>query len=143
MEKMNEKARLVMSIENGVTIEGPADEVRRIAYLLETVHRPVTQEAVAQAMAAVLNPLIGAANDGKIIQYRVRRHGSEWSDCVRRKHIAADFDLARNEYRVKPEPREVWVRLDGPAPAVYLDEDMDEATAQGLGYVRMREVVQE
>ena len=56
MEKMNEKARLVMPIEHGVTIEGPADEVKRIAHLIETARRPMTQEAVAQAMAAVLNP---------------------------------------------------------------------------------------
>lgn len=141
MEKMNEKARLVMSIEHGVSIEGPADEVRRIAYLLETAQRPMTQEALARAMREVLGPLVEASSKGKVIQYR-HCPGGAWLDCVRREMRYADFDLANCEYRVKPEPREVWVRLDGPAPAVYLDEDMDDATAQGLGYVRMREVTE-
>lgn len=142
MEKMNEKARLVMSIEHGVTIEGPPDEVKRIAYLLEIARRPITQDGVAASLREVLLPLIEASKVGKTIQYRDRPSGA-WLDCIARKMRCADFDLLECEYRVKPEPREVWVRLDGPAPAVYLDEDMDEATAQGLGYVRMREVVQE
>lgn len=142
MEKMNEKARLVMSIEHGVSIEGPADEVRRIAYLLEAVQRPMTQEAMERAMREVLGPLIEASKMDKTIQYRNRPSGA-WIDCLAAKRNVSEFDLAGCDYRVKPEPREAWVRLDGPAPAVYLDEDMDEATAQGLGYVRMREVVQD
>lgn len=141
MEKMNEKARLVMSCEHGVSIEGPADEVRRIVYLLEPAQRPMTQEALARAMREVLAPLIEASRKGKVIQYRNRPSGAR-VDCIAKKRYVSDFDLLNSEYRVKPEPREVWVRLDGPAPAVYLDEDMDEATAHGLGYVRMREVGQ-
>lgn len=142
MEKMNEKARLVMSIEHGVTIEGPPDEVKRIAYLLEIARRPMTQDGVAASLRAVLRPLIEASKVGKVIQYRDRPNGA-WMDCITKKRHVYDFDLVSCEYRVKPETREAWVRLDGPAPAVYLDEDMDEATAQGLGYVRMREVGQE
>lgn len=141
MEKMNEKILLVMSIENGVTIEGPADEVRRVQHQLETAQRPMTQEALGRALNEVLAPLIEASRRGKAIQYRNRPSGA-WLECLIPKMRHIDFDLADREYRVKPEPREVWVRLDGPAPAVYLDEDMDEATAQGLGYVRMREVVE-
>lgn len=142
MEKTNEVAQLIMYIDNGVSIEGPANEVRRIQHQLETAQRPMTQEAFGRAMREVLAPLIEASKMGKVIQYRERPSGA-WMDCIAKKRHVYDFDLVSCEYRVKPEPREAWVRLDGPAPAIYLDEDMDEATAQGLGYVRMREVMQE
>lgn len=142
MEKVNEAAQLIMYIDHGVSIEGPADEVRRIQHLLETAQRPMTQEAVARVTREVLTPLVEESSMGKTIQFRLRQGGA-WMDCLGEKRQASDFDLVSCEYRVKPEPREAWVRLDGPAPAVYLDEDMDEATAQGLGYIRMREVVQE
>lgn len=142
MNKGNEATQLILRIDHGVNIEGPADEVRRIAHLLETAQRPMTQDGVAASLREVLRPLIEASKVGKAIQYRNRPSGS-WLDCIARKTRHEDFDLVNNEYRVKPEPREAWVRLDGPAPAIYLDEDMDEATAQGLGYVRMREVGQE
>ena len=142
MNNVNEASMLVLSLGNGVRIEGLADEVRRIAHQLETAQRPMTQDGVAASLREVLRPLIEASSMGKTIQYR-RRPSGAWLDCIARRRGYADFDLMSNEYRVKPEPREAWVRLDGPAPAIYLDEDMDEATAHGLGYVRMREVGQE
>lgn len=141
MNNVNEASLLVLSLGNGVRIEGLADEVRRIAHQLETARRPMTQDGVAASLREVLRPLIEASKVGKVIQYRDRPNGA-WMDCIAKKRHVYDFDLVSCEYRVKPETREAWVRLDGPAPAVYLDEDMDEATAQGLGYVRMREVAE-
>lgn len=142
MNNVNEASLLVLSLGNGVRIEGLADEVRRIARQLETAQRPMAQVELGMALYEVLTPLVEASSRGKTIQHRSRPSGA-WLDCISKKWRVSEFDLVNYEYRVKPEPREVWVRLDGPAPAVYLDEDMDEATAQGLGYVRMREVVQD
>jgi hypothetical protein len=57
-----------------------------------------------QSEAAEFWPLIKAWSEGKTLQMRVP--GCDYWDDVR---DGLDFCLAVNCYRIKPEPREVWV----------------------------------
>lgn len=57
--------------------------------------------------AAEYLPLVQALAEGKTIQIK-ETIGSGWFD-----DRAPDFNLPPREYRIKPEPREIWVNLYG------------------------------
>jgi hypothetical protein len=52
------------------------------------------------SMIAVLE----AAKKGKMIQSRLSNTDNSWIDCS-----FPTWDFCYNEYRVKPEPKEIWV----------------------------------
>lgn len=60
---------------------------------------------MTQHDAKNLLPIIEAYAIGKIIQYKVKKDGTEWHDtgCV------IFWDCSEYDYRIKPKPREFWV----------------------------------
>jgi hypothetical protein len=52
-------------------------------------------------------PLVQALYEGKVIQYKDQKcdHSYGWMDI----ESAVDFCMPSEFYRIKPEPREIWV----------------------------------
>lgn len=52
-------------------------------------------------------PLVQALSEGKVIQYKYQKSDNSyaWMDL----ESAVDFCMPAEFYRIKPEPREVWV----------------------------------
>lgn len=73
--------------------------------------------------------VIQAEKDGKIVQMTHNMGGSPWGD-----HNRWDpFDFACYKYRIKPEPKELWVNeYDGYACA-YLSKEAAEQAAPPSG----------
>lgn len=90
-------------------------------------------------------PLVQALADGKIIQYKyLRANGSDdWLDI----EGGVDFTVTADRYRIKPEPREIWVNEWAPVGSVMFESE-SEALAHskryGIGHVtrRYREVIE-
>lgn len=87
-------------------------------------------------------PLVQALAEGKVIQGHMAYSG-RWED------MSGDirFDGPASDYRIKPEPREIWVNEWKPAGKVVFDcaEDAAEhAKRYGIGHVttRYREVIE-
>ena len=81
-------------------------------------------------MIAVLQ----AAKDGKAIQYRNIDIGGDWIDCSRTRLYST------YEYRIKPEPREMWVpENDFGLP--FRDDPCSIEKRYGCKAVRVREVL--
>lgn len=85
-------------------------------------------------------PLVQALAEGKVIQ--LRTHGGKWMD-----EDSPAFTSLPFCYRIKPEPREIWVNEWKPAGKVVFDsaEDAAEhAKRYGIGHVttRYREVIE-
>lgn len=78
-----------------------------------------------------LLPIIQAFADGKVIQVRAHME-DKWEDADN-----ANF-YERNEYRIKPEPREFWIAIDA-NKRVY-DEPV---TSDGAEIIHVREVTNE
>ena len=83
-------------------------------------------------MIAVLQ----AAKEGKKIQFRGSGH-DKWEDTEE-----PIWDFYEIQYRVKPEPREVWVRVrDNGCLSVYNHLEKEAAEAAGYKAVLFREVI--
>lgn len=86
-------------------------------------------------------PLVQALAEGKVIQ---EKHSvdSPWEDCAN-----PDFSWHPGDYRIKPEPREIWVNeWDGNGFVVFATEReaTEHANRYGIGHVttRYREVIE-
>lgn len=84
-------------------------------------------------------PLVQALAEGKVIQSYVC---GGWSDDK-----DVDFTLDASRYRIKPEPREIWVNSWDPAGNVIFDspeEAEEHAKRYRIGHVttRYREVIE-
>lgn len=77
-------------------------------------------------------PLVQALVDGKTVQYRLL--GEKWSTGG-----DVDFTLPPDQYRIKPEPREIWV-VNGDEDLSFFDKS--DAIAYGGNVVRYREVIE-
>jgi len=85
-------------------------------------------------------PLVQALVEGKTVQYRLL--GEKWSTGG-----DVDFSLPPDQYRIKPEPREIWVNeWDGNGFVVFSTESeaMEHSKRYGIGHVttRYREVIE-
>lgn len=85
-------------------------------------------------------PLVQALVEGKVIQSSI---GGVWRDDK-----DVDFTLAADRYRIKPDPREIWVnhyanpcRLDQVCDS---KEEADQRCARGelVCQIRYREVIE-
>lgn len=88
--------------------------------------------------AAQYLPLVQALADGKTLQSNV---SGTWDDI--------DEPLFQNSpttYRIKPEPREIWVVMDGDKDGIYLacpeKDRADRERRIGYPIVRYREVLE-
>ena len=77
-------------------------------------------------------PLVQALADGKVVQFKAQFSG--WTDTT-----FINSDQPAHRYRIKPEPREIWV-VDGEENLAYFDKD--SAYATGGVVVRYREVIE-
>lgn len=86
-------------------------------------------------------PLVQALAEGKVIQLQV--DNGEWLDLDETK-----FNFEPSDYRIKPEPREIWVkhyanpcRLDQVCDS---KEEADQRCARGelVCQIRYREVIE-
>lgn len=85
-------------------------------------------------------PLVQALADGRSIKYRIG--AEEWYDREQ-----FDFSDKPENYRIKPEPREIWVNeWDGNGFVVFSTEReaMEHANRYGIGHMttRYREVME-
>ena len=81
-------------------------------------------------------PLVQALAEGKTIQIR---DGGEWSDMV-----TTDFTLPPHVYRIKPEPREVWIgEINGQLGGAAWDTREEAQYTQGsiITPIKFREVM--
>ena len=89
--------------------------------------------------AKELLPIITAFAEGKAIQYRKQNCSERW--------FAFDddesprFDIEYYEYRIKPEPRTVFVVYPDDGSKPYLLEDGDTANKAGIAHI-FREVLE-
>lgn len=85
-------------------------------------------------------PLVQALADGKVIQFN---DGSRWRD-LGSGHIS--WDYSANCYRIKPEPREIFVVIDDDHKSHLAFHSWDDAInyAEKRGYEvrRYREVIE-
>jgi hypothetical protein len=88
-------------------------------------------------------PLVQALAEGKSLQYNVNR-SDEAPKWVDREDFT--FDEPATEYRIKPEPREIWVNhyKDGRYSIHLTIKDADDAAPDLVEYkqVRYREVIE-
>lgn len=88
-------------------------------------------------------PLVQALADGKSLQYNVNR-SDEAPKWVDREDFT--FDEHVTEYRIKPEPREIWVDryVDGynSDRAYSSKEHAEDGIQDGWHAVRYREVIE-
>lgn len=85
-------------------------------------------------------PLVQALANGKVIQVEV---DGKWIDMTGEMH----FSGVPSDYRIKPEPREIWVNeWDGNGFVVFATEReaKEHAKRYGIGHVttRYREVIE-
>lgn len=86
-------------------------------------------------------PLVQALAEGRVIQHLgyMDVFKREWRDCIQ-----PDFErYDASEFRIKPEPREIWVAIDRDNDGsymAYLKED--NAKSSGYPVVRYREVIE-
>lgn len=81
-------------------------------------------------------PLVQALAEGKVIQL-------QYGNGTWHKVEDPSFDLPVDQYRIKPEPREIWVAIDRDNDGsymAYLKED--NAKRSGYPVVRYREVLE-
>lgn len=80
-------------------------------------------------------PLVQALADGKVIQHK---GGNGWYDCA-----APGFDYYPSQYRIKPEPKEIWVNEYSINSVIYgTEEEAEVARSPGGKTVRYREVIE-
>lgn len=86
-------------------------------------------------------PLVQALAEGKVIQYR-GPVTDRWADCTH-----PDFSADPDQYRIKPEPRDVWINRfpDGHDGLTWYETE--EAAHRAYGrvgaiQVRYREVIE-
>lgn len=83
-------------------------------------------------------PLVQALVDGKTIQWR--DSNGQWKDS---EHLSCFWDA--KEYRIKPEPREIWVNhykdgaISGP---FYTEHDAKTYKMTGAVAIKYREVLE-
>ena len=94
--------------------------------------------------------MLTAAEEGKTVQ--MRPHGNQahgFSAVCNLEQLAIrDFDPSRYEWRVKPEPREVWIN-DSQFPQPNVDgcggwgqfRPLEAAVKAGCGWRKFREVI--
>lgn len=90
-------------------------------------------------------PLVQALSEGKVIQYKYQKSDKsyEWMDL----ESSVDFCMPADFYRIKPEPREVWINRfpDGHDGLTWYETE--EAAHRAYGrvcaiQVRYREVIE-
>lgn len=84
-------------------------------------------------------PLVQALAEGLVIQLATTT--GEWRD-----HLEPDFTLYPQEYRIKPEPREIWVNRHRNGSDGVCTYDSKEEAESGIGLewkaIRYREVLE-
>lgn len=85
-------------------------------------------------------PLVQALSEGKVIQYK-------WSDGGWRDGEHLSFEKEPNCYRIKPEPREIWVNRFPDGHDALTWYETEEAAYRAYGrvgavQVRYREVIE-
>ncbi len=83
-------------------------------------------------------PLVQALADGKVIQHQ--KTDGTWID-----DIEFSFDWPAHRYRIKPEPREIWVNRypDGDGDKIHPSRrEAEDFACPGAMQVRYREVVE-
>lgn len=90
-------------------------------------------------------PLVQALSEGGVIQYKYQKSDKSyaWMDL----ESSVDFCMPAEFYRIKPEPREIWVNeWDGNGFVVFAKESeaIEHAKRYGIGHVtaRYREVIE-
>lgn len=84
-------------------------------------------------------PLVKALAEGRAIQVNNGPLGSIWEEL---NEVA--FDFPADQYRIKPEPREIWVNryMDGSESDAYSSkEEAVDDSDDGAIQVRYREVI--
>lgn len=85
-------------------------------------------------------PLVQALAEGKVIQSRMFSC-DPWKDCAR-----PDFTMDPSNYRIKPEPREIWVRRhsngSNSAYAYSSKKEAEYEISAGWSVIRYREVIE-
>ncbi len=88
--------------------------------------------------------VIAAHRDGKKIEYRNGRdNGNRWMVI----ESVPLWNFGDGEYRIKPEPRECWVKFDSRGSVLHAHKDghdegpNSECGGGECGYVLMREVM--
>lgn len=87
-------------------------------------------------------PLVQALADGKVLQVR-RDPGNghrQWFDLD-----GTCFDRTADQYRIKPEPREIWVieSVDGSQNGPFISEfEANAFCRKGYEVIRYREVIE-
>lgn len=85
--------------------------------------------------------------DGKTIQWRLRASNHAWSETLGADDNSPSWNWFHSEYRIKPEPREWWIRVGRAnvsctrlgADVVDCDEALEP---DGSKWVRVREVME-
>ena len=91
-------------------------------------------------------PLVQALADGKVIQFKVNRGGlDEWRDMNQEEITLGYYDP--HMYRIKPEPREIWVNRFPDGHDALTWYETEEAAHRAYGrvgavQVRYREVIE-
>ncbi len=75
-----------------------------------------------------------AASEGKEIEFCDRTTGNKWEPTHNPK-----WDWFTTHYRIKPKPREVWIRFRGEYPV----NVRPDKPADAEGHVLFREVIEE
>lgn len=90
-------------------------------------------------------PLVQALSEGKVIQYKYQKSDKSyaWMDL----ESCVDFCMPAELYRIKPEPREIWVNRfpDGHDALTWYESEESAHRAYGrVGavQVRYREVIE-
>lgn len=88
--------------------------------------------------AKELLPVIQAWAEGKVIQSRPKNRDCVWNDLTH-----ADF-RDYHDYRIKPEPREIWVHehLDTLRDAFFSASAAAAAVSSGVKIIKFREVIE-
>lgn len=86
-------------------------------------------------------PFITAYANGKVIQIKSRHCNNHWRDVE-----SPDFTDEPLNYRIKQEPREVWVMFeDNGKPRAVYDNQTDAlcvSSSNRLWYAKFREVIE-
>ena len=95
--------------------------------------------------AKELLPIIQAFAEGKDIQFRYYKEGYEWADMRKDDRFTATFPAEDYEYRIKPEPMEIWVNVyPGRADCFISERKAVDAATQACMHVakHFREVTE-
>ena len=83
-------------------------------------------------------PLVQALADGKTIQYSASLISPAWADREK-----PNFYSEPEYYRIKPEPRECWIRFGANDVILQTARDENNAHIKEIdGFVRMREIIE-